>query len=85
MLKCLEIVIFIKSFKNISFTLNQGEIISLFWLSGSGISTILNVLTNLIEPTSGNSYMLQSATFDKSGVSIDNAKFDLDYLCLNNN
>ncbi|MBQ3423250.1 MAG: ATP-binding cassette domain-containing protein [Romboutsia sp.] len=55
MLKCLEIVIFIKSFKNISFTLNQGEIISLFWLSGSGISTILNVLTNLIEPTSGKS------------------------------
>ena len=39
--------------KNISFTLNQGEIISLLGPSGSGKSTILNVLTNLIEPTSG--------------------------------
>ena len=39
--------------KNISFTLNQGEIISLLGPSCSGKSTILNVLTNLIEPTSG--------------------------------
>ena len=40
------------STKNISFTLNQGEIVSLLRPSDSGKSTILNILTNLIEPTS---------------------------------
>ena len=40
--------------KNISFTLNQGEILALLGPSGSVKSTILNVLTNLVVPTSGN-------------------------------
>ena len=39
--------------KDLSFTLNQGEIISLLGPFGLGKSTILNILTNLIEPTSG--------------------------------
>ena len=39
--------------KDLSFTLNQGEIISLLGPSGSGKSTILNILTKLVEPTSG--------------------------------
>ena len=39
---------------NISFTLFQGEILSLLGPSGSGKSTILNILTKLLEPTSGN-------------------------------
>ena len=38
---------------NISFTLFQGEILSLLGPSGSGKSTILNILTKLLEPTSG--------------------------------
>ena len=39
--------------KNISFTLHEGEILSLLGPSGSGKSTILNILTNLLEPPSG--------------------------------
>ena len=39
--------------KNISFSLNQGEILSLLGPSGCGKSTILNILTNLLKPTSG--------------------------------
>ena len=43
----------IEVLKNISFTLHEGEILSLLGPSGSGKSTILNILTNLLEPTSG--------------------------------
>lgn len=39
--------------KNVSFSLNQGEILSLLGPSGCGKSTILNILTKLLEPTSG--------------------------------
>ena len=39
--------------KNISFTLKEGEILTLLGPSGSGKSTILNILTKLLKPTSG--------------------------------
>ena len=43
----------VKVLDNISFSLEEGEIISLLGPSGSGKSTILNILTNLLKPTSG--------------------------------
>ncbi|MEG0051100.1 MAG: ABC transporter ATP-binding protein [Terrisporobacter sp.] len=43
----------IEVLSNISFSLDQGEILSLLGPSGSGKSTILNILTNLLKPTSG--------------------------------
>ena len=43
----------IEVLKNISFTLKEGEILTLLGPSGSGKSTILNILTKLLQPTSG--------------------------------
>ena len=43
----------VKVLDNITFSLEEGEIISLLGPSGSGKSTILNISTNLLEPTSG--------------------------------
>ena len=39
--------------KDISFTLFEGEILSLLGPSGSGKSTILNILSKLLMPSSG--------------------------------
>ena len=46
-----------KVLDGISFTLFQGEILSLLGPSGSGKSTILNILTKLLEPTSGSVFI----------------------------
>ena len=60
----------VKVLDNISFSLEEGEIISLLGPSGSGKSTILNILTNLLKPTSGEvnikgsiGYMFQKIIF----------------------
>ncbi len=38
---------------DISFTLNQGEIVAIVGPSGAGKSTLLNIISGLLEPTSG--------------------------------
>lgn len=48
---------------NLSFTINQGEIIGIIGPSGSGKSCLLRCLAGILEPTSGN------ISFDKIGTS----------------
>ena len=43
----------IQILNGLSFSANYGEFISILGVSGSGKSTILNILTNLLKPTSG--------------------------------
>lgn len=56
----------VKILEDISFTVNEGELVSIVGPSGSGKSTIFNIITNLTEVDSGNvtingkvSYMYQ--------------------------
>ena len=43
----------VEAIKNITFSLEEGRILTLLGPSGSGKSTILNILTKLLQPTSG--------------------------------
>ena len=43
----------VKALDNISFTINQGEFISIIGASGSGKSTLLHILGGIDKPTSG--------------------------------
>lgn len=43
----------VEAIKNITFSLEEGQILTLLGPSGSGKSTILNILTKLLQPTSG--------------------------------
>ena len=40
-------------FKDLSFQINKGDFVALFGPNGSGKTTILNILSNLIEKDSG--------------------------------
>jgi polar amino acid transport system ATP-binding protein len=53
--------------KNISFTVNRGEVIAVIGPSGSGKSTLLRCITHL-EPVDGGSITLSGATMVKDGV-----------------
>ena len=78
--------------KNISFTLHEGEILSLLGPSGSGKSTILNILTNLLEPTSGEvsikgtiGYMIQKDHLLEWRSIMDNITLGLEIMHKKNN
>ena len=43
----------VEAIKNITFSLEEGQILTLLGPSGCGNSTILNILTKLLQPTSG--------------------------------
>ena len=43
----------VEAIKNITFSLEEGQILTLLGPSGCGKSTILNILTKLLQPTSG--------------------------------
>ena len=74
-----------KVLDNISFTVEQGEILSIVGFSGSGKSTILKILSGLLKPDSGKidisdgdvAMVFQySALFDSLNV-FDNISFAL--------
>lgn len=58
----------VHALKAISFTVNQGEFVSIMGTSGSGKSTLLNILGCLDKPTSGEYYIDNTAV---SGMSKD--------------
>lgn len=71
--------------RDISFTLNEGEILTLVGPSGCGKSTILNILTNLLKPTKGDvavngkiGYMFQRDHLLEWRTIIDNIKIGLE-------
>ena len=43
----------IQAVRNVDFTVNEGEIVSLIWANGAGKSTILKTLSGLIHPSEG--------------------------------
>ncbi|MBI5060777.1 MAG: ABC transporter ATP-binding protein [Candidatus Aenigmarchaeota archaeon] len=48
----------IKALQNVSFEVEQGEIFGLLGLNGAGKSTLINIMLNLLTPTSGSVLLL---------------------------
>lgn len=49
----------ITALKNISFSIQQGEIYGLIGPNGAGKTTMFNCITNLVEPTSGEIFLME--------------------------
>lgn len=60
------------AFRDISFALRQGEILSIVGPSGCGKSTLFNVIAGLLQPTSG--------TVNVDGVRVDGARGHVGYM-----
>ncbi len=52
--------------KNVSFTINEGEIVGLLGPNGAGKSTIMKIITCFIPPTSGNVTVFGESIFDNT-------------------
>ena len=79
MLKIKDVVVHygvIEAIKGVTFEVNKGEVVSLIGANGAGKTTILNTISGLIQPTSGeilykNSPITKASTQDivASGIS----------------
>lgn len=49
----------ITALKNISFTIQQGEIYGLIGPNGAGKTTMFNCITNIVEPTEGEIFLME--------------------------
>ncbi len=68
-----------KILDNVSFTINQGQIMGLLGPNGVGKSTIFNLITGLIKPDYG-SIIIDSKTVNKYPIYLRTAKFKIGYV-----
>lgn len=65
----------IHAIKDVSFEVNQGEVVALIGANGAGKTTTLHTVTGLIRPKSGN-IVYSSTEIDKAGEDV-NVEYDL--------
>ncbi len=58
----------IQAIKDISFEVNEGEIVTLIGANGAGKSTILRTISGLVKPSSGESLNKGSPKFRKAAM-----------------
>ena len=68
-----------KILDNVSFTINQGQIMGLLGPNGVGKSTIFNLITGLIKPDYG-SIIIDSKNVNKYPIYLRTAKFKIGYV-----